>query len=132
MRANRDIDVLWHMIRYCEEIDRTVERFGHELEIFAADSVYKNAVALCVLQIGELTTKLSDEFKSTYRGIPWFQIKALRNVVAHDYGKIDEVMLWETVTNDIPVLKEYCHSTMEQLMTIQTMREHDAGPTLSM
>lgn len=65
------------------------------------------------MQIGELTTHLTDDFKQTYTGMPWIQIKALRNLVAHNYGKIDEESLWETVTGDIPKLKNYCSSIVK-------------------
>jgi uncharacterized protein with HEPN domain len=108
MRDNRNIDVLRRIISYCNEISETIRRFGEDYLVFAQDFVYKNAVALCVLQIGELTTYLSDDFKQTYTGIPWKQIKALRNIVAHSYGKIDDESLWETITCDIPKLRDYC------------------------
>ncbi|MBE5949031.1 MAG: DUF86 domain-containing protein [Lachnospiraceae bacterium] len=108
MQVNRDADVLKHIIGYCEEIEGTVERFGEDYDIFSTDNVYQNAVALCVLQIGELTTHFTEEFKNVYNEMPWNQIKALRNIVAHNYGKIDKEILWETVINDIPELKEYC------------------------
>ena len=38
----------------------------------------------------------------------WKDIKQMRNVVAHRYGAFDFDILWETVTDDIPVLKEFC------------------------
>lgn len=31
-------------------------------------------------------------------------MQANRNVVAHNYGKIDKEILWETIMNAIPVL----------------------------
>jgi uncharacterized protein with HEPN domain len=112
MQNNRDIDVLQCIISYCNEISEIIVRIDADYTVFARDSVYKNATALCVLQIGELTTHLSDGFKQTYTKIPWSQIKALRNVVAHNYGKIDDESLWETITIDIPELKEYCLSIL--------------------
>ena len=116
MQANRNVEVLRHIVGYCQEIEKTMERFGKKYELFSEDSVYQNAVALCVLQIGELTTHFTEDFKDTYNGMPWNQIKALRNVVAHNYGKIDKEILWETIMNDIPALKEYCEKIMEQFM----------------
>jgi len=72
------------------------------------------------LQIGELTIHLTDDFKQTYTEMPWTQIKALRNVLAHKYGKIDDESLWETITSDIPKMKDYCFGILKQLdMTIQ-------------
>jgi uncharacterized protein with HEPN domain len=121
MLNERDINVLHHIIMYCDEIAATIDRFGADYSIFRQDSVYKNATALCVLQIGELTTHLTESFKSTYTGIPWVQIKALRNVVAHNYGRIDDESLWETIRGDIPSLKNYC----SQILSNYEMSEND-------
>jgi uncharacterized protein with HEPN domain len=115
MGDNRNADVLRLIISYCNEISEAIQRFGEDYSVFTRDSVYKNATALCVLQIGELTTRLTDDFKQTYTGMPWTQIKALRNVVAHNYGKIDDESLWETITSDIPKLKDYCSEIIQQL-----------------
>lgn len=105
---SRDANVLRLIISYCNEIEETIGRFGEDYEVFKKDSVYRNAVALCVLQIGELTGSLTYDFKNAYDGMPWTQIKALRNIIAHSYGKIDVESLWETITGDIPELKRYC------------------------
>ena len=94
MADNRNADVLRRIILYCNDIEETILRFGEDYSVFIQDSAYKNATALCVLQIGELTTHLTNDFKQTYTVIPWTQIKALRNVVAHSYGKIDVESLW--------------------------------------
>jgi uncharacterized protein with HEPN domain len=40
--------------------------------------------------------------------MPWKDIKAMRNIAAHNYGEIDLEVLWETVSTDVPILKEYC------------------------
>lgn len=114
MRGNRNADVLRHIVDYCNEINKTIDRFGNDYETFSKDSVYQNAVALCVLQIGELTTHFTEDFKNTYNEMPWNQIKALRNVVAHNYGKIDKETLWETISNDIPQLQDYCERIVKQ------------------
>ena len=114
MRDQRNADVLRHIISYCNDIQEAVQRFGEDYAVFKQDSVYRNAAALCVLQIGELTTHLTEDFKQTYTGIPWTQIKALRNLIAHNYGKIDDESLWETITSDIPKLKEYCSAIIQQ------------------
>lgn len=116
MQDNRNRDILQHMCDYCLEIDHTMDTFGKEFEIFASNTIYQNAAALCVLQIGELTTHFTEEFKKTYNKMPWNQIKALRNIVAHNYGHIDKEILWETLIHDIPELKAYC---MQILLEIE-------------
>ncbi len=106
--GNKDINVIEHILNYCLQIDQTVERFGNSQEIFISDAIYRNAAALCILQIGELVGKLSDEFRTEYKAVPWQQIKATRNIVAHSYGTVDPYITWEIITEDIPRLKEFC------------------------
>ena len=39
--------------------------------------VVRQAVSMCILQIGELVGNLSDEFKAEHNVIPWREIKAI-------------------------------------------------------
>ena len=105
---NHDISILRHIVTYCEQIEQTIERFGNSAEIFATDPIYRNAAALCILQIGELVGNLSDGFRAEHPAIPWRQIRAMRNIVAHKYGTVDAEITWEIITTDIPILKKYC------------------------
>jgi uncharacterized protein with HEPN domain len=114
MNNKRDADALSHIIRYCAEIAETRKRFGDSLEALQSDTAYKNAVAMGVLQIGELTTHLSDDFKTTYDKMPWQDIKSMRNIAAHHYGRFDVKKLWETITEDIPEMKAYCEEILHQ------------------
>ena len=106
----RDLSILQHIVSYCEQIEQTVEHFGNDAKIFAENQIYRNAIALCILQIGELVGKLTEEFRRQYPVVPWRQIKAMRNLVAHSYGSVDPETTWEIISDDIPVLKEYCCS----------------------
>ena len=86
---NRNIDIIEHIIRYCGEIREARERFGDSFESLQSDTLYKNAVAMSILQIGELSARLSDDFKSAYNEMPWRDIKNMRNIAAHHYSKFD-------------------------------------------
>ena len=108
----RDLSILQHIISYCEQIEQTVVHFGNEAEIFAENKIYRNAAALCILHIGELVGKLTEEFRQQHPAVPWRQIKAMRNIVAHSYGSVDPETTWEIITGDIPVLKKYCYSIL--------------------
>lgn len=108
MRLDRDDGILEHIVSYCEQIELTVERFGDSYDTFRTDAIYRNAAALCILQIGELVGKLTDEFRESYNAVPWRKIKAMRNIVAHSYGTVDSEITWEIIKDDIPELKAYC------------------------
>jgi len=108
----RDLSILRHIVSYCEQIEQTVAYFGNKAEIFAESKIYRNAAALCILQIGELVGKLTEEFRAQYPAIPWRQIKAMRNIVAHSYGSVDPETTWEIIESDIPELKTFCLSIL--------------------
>ncbi|SHN87921.1 HepT-like ribonuclease domain-containing protein [Desulfitobacterium chlororespirans] len=116
----RNIDILRHIIQYCDEVDETHIHFSRSFQTFKSNVAYKNAIALCVLQIGELSGRLSDDFRQAYDGAPWKSIKGLRNIVAHQYGQIDVDVLWNTSTKRIQELKDYCVSIIEKQYVIRT------------
>ena len=105
---DRNIGALEHIVVYCQQIEQTVDRFGNNAETFQNDPIYRTAAALCILQIGELVGKLTDEFREQHPAVPWRQIKAMRNIVAHSYGTVDPEITWEIITDEIPQLKAYC------------------------
>jgi uncharacterized protein with HEPN domain len=110
---DRDFRILEHIISYCDQIHQTVEHFGDDYALFESDPIYRNATALCILQIGELVGKLTDDFRARHPAVPWRQIKAMRNIVAHSYGSVDPASTWEIITSDIPKLQHYCQAILE-------------------
>lgn len=91
---------------YCERIEESVARFGDSFEVFSLDADYRDAICMNIFQIGELSNQLSEEFKEMNNDLPWNQMYGIRNVLAHAYIKVDDAIIWDTVKNDIPKLKE--------------------------
>lgn len=56
--------------------------------------------------IGEMVSRLSDKFKSTYDHIDWFKISGFRNIVAHDYFGIDAEEVWQIINTHITDLEK--------------------------
>jgi uncharacterized protein with HEPN domain len=54
--------------------------------------------------IGEAARHLSEGFRTGHPEIPWQNIIAQRNVVAHEYGEIKQELIWKVLTNRIPEL----------------------------
>lgn len=106
--SDRDINIINRIVEYINEIQATVEYFGDNPDIFIKNNIYRNAVSMCILQIGELSAVLSDEFKDYYDDIPWRNIKGMRNIMAHKYGNIDKFIVWEAIKADIPDLEKFC------------------------
>ena len=118
--ANRDKSILEHIKNYCEEIGSFIERFGKNSQTFTTDRAYFNAVSMCILQIGELSNSLSEEFRAETSGkIPWVNIRGMRNIVAHAYGSLDEDLVWKTAIKDIPELLDFCNTELIRLNQIK-------------
>lgn len=106
---------LEHIKSYCTDVEKTVQRFGAEYEAFSTDTDYLNSVSMSILQIGELSIGLSDEFKHTEGAeMPWGSMRGMRNMYAHAYAKMDKISIWETATIDIPALLHFCDKVLEQ------------------
>lgn len=105
---DRDMQILEKIVGYCEDIKHAHGEYHRDYAVFCSNPTYRNAVALCLMQIGELTNKLSQEFKDNHSEIPWRAIRGMRNVVAHEYGKIDVETVWETAESGTKELNEFC------------------------
>lgn len=104
-----DLQRLARIYDYCVRVEKTIARFGDSFEIYSSDVDYQYAIAFCILQIGELSGKLSPEYrKATTKRVQWGPMKAMRNLFVHNYGDMDKSIIWETATTDIPALKEFC------------------------
>ncbi len=101
----RDIDNIAAIMDHCEKIQKLIDRFGKDIQLFKDDFAYRDAVLMNVFQIGEITKRLSDDCKENLTGIPWDQIYATRNIIAHGYVKVDDEIIWNTVVNDVQSMR---------------------------
>jgi Uncharacterized conserved protein len=101
-----------------------IERYQHlsQLELEANELV--QVWFLRHLQIiGEASRALPPSIREASVEIPWSKIIGMRNVLVHDYFKIDLNTLWDTMQVDIPKLKPKIISLLKQL------EEVDPGQT---
>jgi uncharacterized protein with HEPN domain len=56
--------------------------------------------------IGEAANDLSEVLKDRYSVIPWQQIIGLRNLLVHEYFRIDKQLVWDIALKDLPLLKK--------------------------
>jgi len=112
---DRDIIILRKIIQYADEIGGTIKRFDLDFDKFKNDYVVKNAISMCVLQIGELAGNLTEELKEKYDVMPWRTIISIRNRAAHAYGTVDWDIFWNIAINNIPELKTYCACIINEM-----------------
>ena len=103
---NEDILIIKKMINYCNDINSLMVRFNTDFEKYKTDISFQYACNMCIIQIGELANRLSDETKESSKNIPWRAIRGMRNLHAHDYENVDLEIVWNTLLKDIPELKQ--------------------------
>lgn len=108
--------VLQKMIWYCDEIAQILAKHDSSREDFENDAEFQFACGMCIIQLGELVARLEEDFIKKYPYIPWQQIKGMRNIYAHDYEIIDNDMVWETITEEIPDLKKKMQIILNAMM----------------
>lgn len=111
--TNRDRDIIEHILRYCNQVETAHQDFGHSKDRFVESTTYQNAISMCILQIGELVGRLTEDFKTDHTEIPWHKIRGMRNYVAHEYGSIDFEVVWFASTKSIPDLKAFCENHLD-------------------
>lgn len=107
--------VLKKMIEYCSDIEENFSKVENPAEKYVEEKFFRYACDMCILQIGELTTRLSEDFKEKNSEIAWKQIKGLRNIHVHEYEKIDFDEMLKILQTDIPDLKEKLQKILSEM-----------------
>jgi uncharacterized protein with HEPN domain len=77
---------------------------GMSRDQFCADLRTISAVSYQFVIIGEATRHVPEEAQLQHPAVPWATMKAMRNVIAHEYERVDCAILWETARHDLPSL----------------------------
>jgi uncharacterized protein with HEPN domain len=82
---------------------------------FLAEPNLKDATALRLGAIGELSRKLSSELRGRHQEIDWQGMYRLRNIVAHHYDQLNYRRIWSTATNALGDLKAACRAELDEI-----------------
>ncbi len=97
-----DAEIIEKMISLSTKILSYIQNL--EYDEFSKKEMIVEACAFNLGQLGELSHKLSAEFKNNYLNIPWKSIYGMRNKIIHDYEGVNLKVVWETVSEDLPQL----------------------------
>lgn len=103
---SKDIKVLGKIVEHCLSIIDVTKDITNA-DQFKENNMESKAALFDLMQIGELVqNSLSREAVSELTSIPWEQIYAMRNRIVHGYASVDYLIIWDTITYDIPDLLE--------------------------
>ncbi len=106
---------------YLEDIRGAVEKIedytrGLTYEKFRKADQTIEAVMLNLMVIGEAASHIPTEFKERYQDIPWGDIVGMRNNIVHAYFGIVVEVVWKTIQEDLPVLKQAVEKIKSELV----------------
>jgi uncharacterized protein with HEPN domain len=81
--------------RYCLGIDRSQ---------FEQDDEKQAAVLYRIGIVGEAVKRISPDFRDQYPDIPWKQMAGMRDIVMHQYDRVNLELVWDVVQTKIPEL----------------------------
>ncbi len=96
---SRDAAHLYRMRQAINKIERQMD--GVDFERFLTDIYVADAVAMQLIVLGEAANKLSEASKAEFTEIAWRRIISLRNLIAHEYDRLEPARLWDIVTGHV-------------------------------
>lgn len=80
---------------------------GKSLEDYLADAILRSAVERQFIIIGEAVNALTHSDPDTVSRINAHRrMIAFRNVLVHEYGDVDDRLVWDVVVTNLPLLSE--------------------------
>jgi uncharacterized protein with HEPN domain len=73
---------------------------------FLGDDLRQDAIVRQFTVLGEAAKRVSPEFRVAHPEIPWQQIAGFRDVVVHQYERVNLPRVWQIVTDELPRLTE--------------------------
>ena len=99
-----------YMLHILEAIDNIqVYTAGTDLTGFMADRKTQDAVIRNLEVIGEACNNVAKnhpDFAAQHAAVPWGFAYEMRNALSHGYFKVDLAIVWQTIQNDLPALKQ--------------------------
>ena len=90
------------MIECCDRILRHTGGLDREM-VFTTDLV-RDATLWNIGVLGEAANRIPEAVREAHQEIPWRDMIDARNRIIHGYGDIDDDVLWDIISRDIPEL----------------------------
>jgi uncharacterized protein with HEPN domain len=101
----RDAAWLYDMLnagRIALEYVRDIQR-----EAFLQDLKLQDAVIMRLMIVGEASKNVSMEFRASHPEVPWKEIAGFRDILVHQYFRVDKMRVWQILQQDVPAMIKY-------------------------
>ena len=70
------------------------------------DQMRLSAILYQIGIVGEATKRLSSEFREQNNHIPWSQVAGMRDIIFHQYDRLDLDVVWAVIQQSLPEFLE--------------------------
>jgi uncharacterized protein with HEPN domain len=114
----RDAANLWSMVKWGEYL---IRKSGDiTLDDLLQNEDYQLIVAKATELIGEAARKVSEAFRTAHPQIAWSKITGMRNILVHDYDRVEWPLVWETINRSVPVMVNQVRPLLPELPSDET------------
>jgi uncharacterized protein with HEPN domain len=101
-------DAKLHLRDIVESIDNIASFvMDMDLEAYRNDLKTKSAVERQLQIIAEAAIRLGEEAETICPGPDWRGVRGMGNFLRHEYHKVDDKIVWDTVKDELPKLRSY-------------------------
>mgnify|MGYP003394091898 CR=1 FL=1 len=79
---------------------------GHDLASLSADRFLQLGIERLLESISEAVRHPPDDLLASRSDVAWPGIRAIGNLMRHEYWRIDPDIVWTVVSDDLPALRE--------------------------
>jgi uncharacterized protein with HEPN domain len=94
---------LLHMRDEIENLSK--ELAGLSFETYRESYGLRRITERAIQIVSEAARALPEKLRARHADVPWVDIIAIGNPLRHEYHRIDDKVLWETATVDLPKLQ---------------------------
>jgi uncharacterized protein with HEPN domain len=113
-------DYLQDIVDYAEKATRFVR--GVSFDDFGDNEEKIFAVVKALEIIGEAARHLPKSVRDKYTAVPWKQVTGMRDKMTHEYFSVDLEVVWRTVHEDLPPLRDTAKKMLEDLAQSDTAK----------
>ncbi|MFN8499152.1 MAG: DUF86 domain-containing protein [Anaerolineae bacterium] len=107
------VDYLRDILAAAQNAETFIQGMDHDT--FAEDTKTVYAVARALEIIGEAAKRIPESIRLSHPEVPWRLMSGTRDQIIHAYFRVDLDRVFETVRQDLPLLREAVQRLLDEL-----------------